>query len=194
VLIIPRRYLSRVQRALPEFFKQYGFPVEVEPAVDQLEHIDFCQTRPVTDGEHWYMVRDPRICLDKDACTLKPVRTEADWNVLRNTVGMSGLALAGHMPVFSAFYEALRRGAGERVDKDLTLSGFKVLAKGMNCRGRPVTTAARASFYAAFGISPTEQRVVEDHYARIRPVWREPQMDRGVLESTPVGIIMGSSF
>jgi hypothetical protein len=172
VVIMPRQHLALFKEKVHRYYRKFGFLVKVESVAEKFEHLDFCQTRPVFNGSFWTMVRDPRICLDKDACTLKPVRSERDWNTLRNTIGLSGLALAGHMPIFCEFYAALRRGAGERVDKDRTVTGFSQLAKGMNMRGAPVTAMARASFFSAFDITPDEQVAIERHYREIKPVWR----------------------
>lgn len=174
VVVLSRADLPVFLDAVSSWFTRIGLPVATEEPVDEFEKIEFCQTHPVFDGMHWCMVRDPRICLDKDACSLKPIRTEAEWNTLRNTVGLSGLALAGHMPVFCEFYEALRRGAGSRIDRDSTPSGFKMLAKGMNMRGQPVTDRCRSSFFRAFDITPDEQIALEEHYRNIRPRWSEP--------------------
>jgi hypothetical protein len=173
VLFLSRATVPRLSGFSKWFFSQ-GFPLALEPAVDVLERVEFCQAHPVFDGHQWTAVRDPRTCVDKDVMSLKPCRTEAEWNTLRNTVGLSGLALAGHMPVFCEFYEALRRGAGTRVDKDSTPSGFKMLAKGMNMANVAVTSTARASFFRAFNITPDEQVAVEAFYRTLEMRWRVP--------------------
>jgi hypothetical protein len=192
IILVERDDAARVMRCVPVFMRSLGLPCKMEDPVDVLEHVDFCQTHPVFDGTHWTMVRDPRVCLDKDSCSLKPLRTEAEWNVLRNTVGMSGLALAGHMPVYREFYEALRRGAGKRIDADATPTGFKMLSKGMNMGHVIVSDEARASFFAAFDISPDEQIAVEEHYRKVRPRWCDPQVPVAVPPEGLTGDIMGS--
>jgi hypothetical protein len=173
VLFCERRHLARfgTYRA---FLGGLGYPGELEPPVTELERVEFCQCHPVFNGTLWTMVRHPRICMTKDVCTIKPVREETTWNTLRNTIGLSGLALAGHMPVFCELYEHLRRGAGTRVDKDLTMDGMKWLAKGMNMSQVKVTTEARVSFWEAFGVLPDEQEALERFYRSTKPVWTTP--------------------
>jgi hypothetical protein len=174
ILIAPRKIVEEVYATLDGYMEQLGLPSALEEPVDVLEEIEFCQTHPVFNGHCWTMVRDPRVCLDKDSNTLKPVRTEAEWNTLRNTIAMSGLALAGHMPVFCEFYELLRRGAGKRVDRDETMDGMKYLSRGMNMTGVPVTATCRASFFKAFGIGPDEQHGLESYFRSCVPQWNTP--------------------
>lgn len=174
VLILERRDLNRLA-GIEQWFAEMGFPLDLEAPVYALEHIEFCQTHPVFDGRDYVMVRDPHVCLDKDLVSIKPVRNVAEWNTLRNSVGLCGLALAGDMPIFSEFYEAVRRGAGDRIDRDATESGFKILARGMNKAGRPVADSARASFYLAFGITPDHQIALEQHYRSIVPKFADPE-------------------
>jgi hypothetical protein len=191
ILFLPARYASDFMARFPGFCRSLGFPITLEEPVSELEHVEFCQARPVFDGERWCMVRNPKVCLDKDDCSLKPVRTEAEWNTLRNSVGECGLALAGHMPIFSEYYAALRRGAGSRVDKDNVETGFKMLARGMNMKEVPVSDDARISFFRAFDISPDEQLAVEAYYRGCRPQWREPWKD-GHRTLGALGAVMGS--
>lgn len=173
VLILEADDLARLE-GVGDWFRRMGFPLTVDDPVYEFEMIEFCQTHPVFDGSAWVMMRDPRICLDKDLCTTKQVPDEKSWNTLRNSVAQCGASLAGNMPVFCEFYRFLGRGAGERVDADLTMTGFKYLARGMDARG-PVTDDCRLSFARAFGISVPEQLHLEQHYRSVRPVFSLPE-------------------
>jgi hypothetical protein len=190
VLIIPRQHLHLLDR-LPAYFKALGFPVAVEAPVYELEKVDFCQTHPVETELGWQMVRDPRACLDKDLQSLKPCRNVTEWNTLRNTIGLSGLALAGNMPIFREFYSFMRRGAGTRVDQDRTMTGFRMLARGMNMSRVPIDDTARVSFFRAFDITPSEQIEVEASFARLDPTFKVPAC-REVLELSAEARAMGS--
>lgn len=180
-------FLRKIQVVL----KTIGLPTEFETPVYELEQVEFCQCHPVFDGKDWYMIRDPRTCLDKDACTLKPVRSKREYDTLRASVAQSGLACAGHMPVFNEFYKALGRGAGVRVDRDLVETGLQRLAKGMNMNGVPVTTSARVSFFRAFDISPDEQVAMENHWSRVEPEYAHVRADGVLLSEGLTGSIMG---
>jgi hypothetical protein len=194
ILIVPRRIVKAVYAELPDYLVSMGLPSELEDPVDELEKVDFCQTHPVFNGHCWTMVRDVRICLDKDSNTLKPVRTEREWNTLRNTIGMSGLALAGHMPIFCEFYRALRRGAGSRIDHDETMDGMKFLARGMNMAKVAVTPQCRASFFKAFGIGPDEQLGLEDYFRHVVPTWNTPTAWHEAHVDGLVACAVGSAF
>lgn len=187
-LIMERRNYARVEAALIAFFRDLGFPLAVEPPAYKLEHIEFCQTRPVWDGARYVMCRDPTVCLSKDLCTTKPVHNKASWNLLRNSVAQCGLALAGNMPVFGAFYRFLARGAGTRIDRDTTMTGFKYLARGMNAHG-PVHPMCRMSFAEAFGINVPHQLALEKFYDSNEPTYADPV----TLSACPQRYQMGSA-
>lgn len=172
VLMLERRDLPVLDEFV-EWFGQMGFPIKLGDPVDRFERIEFCQTRPVFDGTQWVLLRNPRVCLDKDLCTTKPVPNAKAWNLLRNSVAQCGLAYAGNMPVFCEFYRFLARGAGSRVDKDMVMTGFKYLAAGMDARG-PVTDAARLSFWEAFDWPVPLQLDYEAHYRSLVPRFVEP--------------------
>jgi hypothetical protein len=190
VLIVTRKYVEVLTKLVIRAFQELGYPMVMEDPVEVFEHIEFCQTRPVFDGTRWTMQRDPRVCLDKDACTIKPVRTKADWDLLRNSIANSGMALAGNMPVFCEFYEALRRGAGSRVDRDTVKSGLERLAERMNAVG-PVSDDARVSFFKAFNISPDEQIALEQHYRELKPVWDTPRCGLETRYEGGLGLVTG---
>jgi len=174
VIICEKRDRDEVIRRMQEFMPAIGFPIAMEEPVYELEKLEFCQTHCVWNGTEWKMVRNPRACLDKDNASLKPIRNEREWNTLRKSVSQCGLALAGDMPIFKAFYSMLGRGAGDRVDRDSTESGFRILARGMDCANGEITPEARCSFYRAFDITPDEQVALEGLFASAEPRWCDP--------------------
>ncbi len=167
---------------LPDWFLQLGMIMKVEPAVDVLEEIEFCQAHPieVTPGV-WRMVRDPRVVLSKDLCVVKPVRDEQTWKKFRRAIGECGLALAGDVPVFNQFYSALFRdttlskGAMKKFRKRSPETGMDYLALGMHPKFSEPTSCCRVSFAKAFGIWPDLQVAMEQEYANVVVTWREPQ-------------------
>lgn len=179
--------IARIKKVLSDV----NLPTAFEEPVTCFEDVEFCQCHPVFDGKDWYMVRDPRTSIDKDGCTLKPVRSKREFNTLRASVAMSGLACAGHMPVYKEFYSALGRDAGVRVDRDLVETGLQRLAKGMNMNGSTVTAEARASFFRAFKISPDEQIAMEHHYKQVVPEYQTPEPHQGWLRDGHTAQLMG---
>jgi hypothetical protein len=156
----------------PVYSSSLGFPLTIDAEATVLEKLVFCQTQPVWNGKCWTMVRDPRICLSKDLASVKHFDDAKSYDLLRNSVGHCGAALAGDMPIYCSFYNALRRDAGTRLDNDLEESGFKMLARGMQNDGI-VTSESRYSFYLAFGLTPDEQVALETYYDKVHFKWQQ---------------------
>jgi hypothetical protein len=191
VLIVERRNVADLAD-MPQWFEQLGFLLEVEATVDELEKVVFCQSQPVFDGNSWRMVRDPRVCLSKDMICVKPVVNEVDYSFYRRAIGQCGLALAGDMPVYGAYYSmmvrgteaadssALRRKRKGKGVRELELeTGMQYLALGMDHSRSDPTTAARYSFWRAFGMTPDLQVALEREFDSSQMSWG--RMDR-VLE------------
>jgi hypothetical protein len=119
------------------------------------------------------MVRDPRKAIDKDNASVRPFNTEGEWSNLRESIGACGLALAGDMPVYNAFYEMIGRNTRFRRSKEL-VRGVHYLARGMEGKRRPVSAVSRVSFFRAFDVTPEEQIALEALYDASEPAWRRP--------------------
>jgi len=148
------------------FFTELGIIMKVERVVRRLEEVSFCQTQPIYDGTSWRMVREVRNSLTKDALILDSLHAT---RFLRNqlaAIGECGLALTGGMPILQSYYKALCRNGekGGRVSAAFYDSGFYRLSKGLKARERVVTSEARVSFHAAFGITPDLQVALERYY------------------------------
>lgn len=156
---------KKLESAIPGYFIDLGFQMEVEERVHVFEHIDFCQTHPVYDGEQWIMCRDPRVAISKDCHTVLPMKHSGAFGAYCKAIGDCGMALAGGLPVMQEFYKALQRhGTVSSKHQTMTESGFARLASGLASREREVTNAARVSFWRAFGILPMHQHVLESEY------------------------------
>lgn len=166
VIICERADAEAIRSALPLHFKRYGFLMEVEDTVDVLEAIDFCQTHPVYDGAGWVMVRDPRVCLDKDTTSVLNISDSKAAAAWLGAVGECGLSLSGGIPMMQAFYSCLmRHGTKTNIWAHPHMdSGFKRLAEGMTRKQSPITPEARASFWRAFDILPDAQMAFEDGF------------------------------
>jgi hypothetical protein len=159
---------------LAQFYAELGLPLKVEPSVSTLEHIVFCQSQPVqVSPDQWRMVRDPRVALSKDATTVHPVTSETDFWSLRRSIAECGMALAGDLPVFGAYYNAMLRGTDGAKVRELR-TGMEWLARGMHAKYTPPTECNRLSFAKAFGIWPAEQESLEQYYHSLVPDKYEP--------------------
>jgi len=189
--ILEETDVHRLQGLAP-FSSALGFPMTIEPPVTELEHLTFCQTQPVCDGRDWFMVRNPWVCMSKDLVSVKHFDDPKSFDTLRNSVGRSGEALAGHMPVFRSFYKALYKGAGTRIDRDAVETGFAILARGMYNSG-VITQYCRYSFYKAFGITPDEQTALERYYDKVDYRWQPTKrVDVYSVPTHAKGTLMGS--
>jgi hypothetical protein len=166
VIIISRKDLGKLE-GMYEWYEQYGYKMQAETPVDVLEEVEFCQCRPVWDGEKWLMCRNPDVVLNRDTYTTKSVQTIGQWNYYRGAIGNCGIAAAGGMPVVGAFYEALARGAKD-VRSDDTSTGLYWMALGQNRTNQGIISAeTRVSFFKAFGYTPDQQIRMEAEYKLI---------------------------
>jgi hypothetical protein len=162
VLFVEKGDLEVLLCHFPRYFLELGFTMKLEGIAYELEHIEFCQSRPVFDGHSYRMVRDPRICVGKDSLYLGSDTSEEAIIAHRNGVGWCGAALAGDMPVFNRFYASMiSAGAPPRV----YTTGMQFLSHGMEPRFRDPTEETRLSFYKAFDLTPDAQIAIEAEIA-----------------------------
>lgn len=169
IVIMERVDLDKFKSGLVKWFEEMGFRMKVEPAVDEFENIEFCQTNPVWNGDKWLMVRNPKTCFVKDPMCIHPMQTSDALRKWCTAVGECGEVLNQGIPVMQEFYNAfLRIGAGKKSDKMkehvFRNEGKLSLARGMKKTRRIVDSSARLSFWKAFGIAPDEQRAMEKYF------------------------------
>jgi hypothetical protein len=151
---------------LPQWFHKMGYTMKVEPTVDVLEKVEFCQTQPVFDGTHWRMVRNPRSCLSKDLVSTKSLNTKKAWQLQCQAISDCGLAAYGDMPVFGAFYNHLNVG-GRHVQNIHRTNGLEYMSYGLHHKYEQPTWESRLSFFKAFNITPDEQTCLEKTYNQL---------------------------
>jgi len=165
VLFVHPRDVQIIRATLNGWFLDFGFEMTMEPPVSRFEHMEFCQTHCVYDGTRWVCVRNYPSFVAKDTSTVLPLGTGNCMEGYAGAISDCGLALAGGIPVADSFYRAMHdvsRGIRLRVERGTGWErGFTFLAKGMSREALTVTTAARASFYYAFGVLPDRQELLE---------------------------------
>lgn len=169
VLFVERPNLERILDTYAGYFRELGFTMKLEGVAHVLEEIEFCQARPVFDGNSYRMVRDPFVCVDKDALTLRNIADPSELATQRHAIGVCGLALAGDMPIFGALYRSFLKGS-DRVpatDRREYSTGMQFLAHGMDIKDGPVSDDARASFHRAYGLLPDAQLAIEEEIKRL---------------------------
>lgn len=176
VVFMERADLDRFSKGLFDWFWEMGFNMAIEPAVDEFGKIEFCQCKPVFDGEIWTMCRNPVSSIAKDAVLLKSNVSEDFFRLWLNAIGTGGLSIAGGLPVFQSFYQMCVRagiesyrakGSGKLVrlvtDEHLPWFMRENGVKGLE-KSKPITPEARASFWESWGFTPDCQVALEMYY------------------------------
>lgn len=176
---------------ITKHFNDFGFRLEVEKPVYDLEHLEFCQMNPIFDGEGWRMVRKPVAALQKDTMSLIPFNSEVLLRKWIYSVGECGLALCSGVPVMQAFYEMYcRLGKPSKINEATYMEcGARQLARGLEAKITQITDACRYSFYLACGITPVEQEGLEEYYSSISDKIVYYEHDHYIPLSVPLDIL-----
>jgi hypothetical protein len=173
LIILERREHMKVQQ-FPQYALDFGFNIIMEPMVDQIEKIEFCQCHPVFCENSYKMVRNFPLSISKDLVSLLSWDSERQFNTWRDAIGVCGLELCRGVPVLESFYSSLvvesNRGGLETVYD----TGMGFMAKG--CRHRVINDETRLSFYRAFGVLPDIQIELESMYKNSNISFSKPQL------------------
>lgn len=169
-VFLEREHLSLLD-GLPAHHLTYGFEMEVEPPVFELEQVEFCQSRPVHLGNsNWMMVRNIHKAMTNDWLNVNSVDYASLDDRLAAT-GRCGLALYADVPVLGAMYEKMASVTHNKdVVERLLTSHFSGVGRTWRMfasqhRAYPVVqTVARASLYKAFGLLPDQQIQLEQEF------------------------------
>jgi len=148
--------LSRLD-GLDDWFLEFGFTLTREEPVFVLEHVEFCQARPVQLSTGWRMVRDPRVAMSKDCVSLLGWDSEAAFCQWASAIGGCGLSLTRGVPVWEAWYQRLSDLGGSAVSdgavERIWDSGLGYMAKGV--AAGIMSTTARVSSGGRSASCPT---------------------------------------
>lgn len=158
---IERRDLHKLAD-VHQFYLEYGFEMEMEEPVYEIEHVEFCQSRPVCVGQAHMMVRNVHKALKQDELLVEN-KDWASFDEIRHATGVCGLALYESFPILDAFYRSMlfseaRPGVVSRILA--THQGWKYHATAKREFAVDVDVT-RASMYKAFGILPDLQVELE---------------------------------
>nr|WRQ65479.1 RNA-dependent RNA polymerase [Tolivirales sp. gcode 6] len=178
VLIIEKRDLPKIAD-LVTWFSEMGYTMESEGVVDIFEKISFCQTKPVWTPNGYKMVRNPQTAIAKDIHSRCDLSREDVFDLWTSCVGKGGLALAGDIPVYNKFYKTFPQkhsAANFQEVAPMVESGFYMLSKGLKYESAEIQPRTRYSFWLAFGITPKEQLVLEDHFDGVQVRYGVPSV------------------
>lgn len=190
-IFMERRNLRKFLSHVTSYFAELGLPVKVEKIAYTMEHIDFCQTRPVRVGDKARMVRIPKTSLSKDATSIKPLTYAGYTKKWMEAIGKGGQALTDAIPILPQYYQnfvdgsasiKLRSTRSRRVQQRRSRSilsdpemsgGLKWLSKRMEYSRREVSLRTAVSFWEAFGYSGDEQLLLTQYYSSMTLNYRE---------------------
>lgn len=185
VVMINRKYYQLFKKYFYDYCLELGYVMTIGEPVSVLEEIEFCQTKPVFDGQKYRMVRIPQVSFSKDGLSIHPFQNKTDWVHYQMSVGLGGLSLTGGLPVLQQYYDAMIRIADQnkpqkynydkrKANQVTQQNGFYWMRQRMKENYRPITTAARVSFYRAFGILPDMQIELEKQLESVTASWNGP--------------------
>lgn len=168
MLVVEKHDEDRVRRGLVEYCLTLGFTMKVEPSVYDLEHVEFCQTRPVLVNGSYRMVRNLHHSLSKDLHSLNDLQSDVAACAWVDAVGKGGRVMNDGVPVLKEFFKQFPEGREYTDNSDmaqsfLEQSVYKFSRSGKFLDLKP-TPESRYSFWLAFGINPDEQIALEQQF------------------------------
>jgi len=177
---------SDVHMIQPALYTQFGMSTKLDNVARKLEHIDFCQCRPIFDGEDYTLVRNPVRMLERLQWGVGKFNTTYIRNYL-TSIGMCCMSLGMGLPVEQYIGCKLTMLAGKVVRTDLTYAANMMP---MRC-GRAVVKepplATRLSYEEAWGFSIPMQRFIEGLGVSLEtntPIYPLPQYGSTTIETT----------
>lgn len=170
VVIMESSQMTRFIAGVEKFFRRHGFVVAVEAPVYEFEQIEFCQTRPVQLSTGWRMVRNLDAVLQKDPMCLVPVENDRVFRKWLGAVGVCGTILNCGVPVHEAFYQVFDRSGDTPTEAftNYVYRGTSMMTQLAGVAEACVDARARVSYYYAFGVTPDQQRLVEQRFSSMR--------------------------
>lgn len=158
------------ERIAVEEFNGFNMTLKIGEINDEIEGIEFCQTRPIKTKGGYRMCRNPDNAIVKDSSSINPLERQSEIGSFLRAISLGGLASHGDMPIFKNYYEYLGRCALECRSKITSKRGIKTFKKKRNLDNSMfywgknldytdsvVTIESRISFMRAFNIDPFQQ-------------------------------------
>lgn len=166
LLFVSRKYLSKLD-GLEEYFRDFGFNIVREKAVFEMEHIEFCQCKPVKVNGVWRMIRSVKTSLVKDVTAVSLGHDITQYRRWLFDVAGCGLAFGRDLPVMGSFYRMLERfgvDGGTYQGKNALFNSMRVLSKGVDVEFTQPDDYGRYSFWLQTGLTPQGQLELEQYF------------------------------
>jgi hypothetical protein len=173
MVFLERKDAAKFRAGLIEYYTTLGFTMKVEPTVDVLERVEFCQTRPICINGQYRMVRNLHQSLSKDLHSLNDLASDKARDAWLDAVGKGGRILNDGVPVMGKFFKCIP-------DTNTKLSSRSNLYTAINDEkcykfNRTATfldlapdAYSRYSFWLAFGLTPDEQIALESEFRPLK--------------------------
>jgi hypothetical protein len=173
MLVIERKDEGKVRNGLIEYYQTLGFTMKVEKTIDVLEHVEFCQTRPVLVGDAYRMVRNLHQGMSKDLHSLHDLGSGVARNAWVTAVGKGGRSMNDGVPVLKEFFKSfpdfnLESRVSSDMDTKLREEWKYKFNRTSAFQDLKPTEDTRYSFWLAFGILPDEQLALENGFSPLR--------------------------
>lgn len=168
VAFMEKADLARYLGGIVEWMAKRGFKLVAEEPVHTIARVEFCQCRYVA-ADPPTMVRNPVKAITQDHAWIEDASLTY-LEVLAAT-GLGGLALYGNIPVLGAYYHMLARVTSlsrrtlKRINFQSTWLRDAIFTGGTYAAP---SEAARYSLWEAWGVTPGEQRALEQHFLGMR--------------------------
>jgi hypothetical protein len=178
LLILEQEYVDRVLEGLPQLFLDLGQEIKIEsvtPASD-VENIKFCSHRLLKIDGSLLFVRNPIKVIAGYFLDGKWFNNREDALKFWNTVGYADALMYRNVPILSVLFSKFRGNfdMAHPVLKSylLDIGKWRHLDVGISDVGldgteTKISDSSRASMWKAYGISPTEQYVIEEQLNRL---------------------------
>lgn len=145
----------------PSAYIQFGIKTKLDSCVDQIEKIEFCQTRPVFNGQGYTMVRNPVRMLERIQWGVGKFNKRYVNNYL-TSVGHCCMSIGMGLPVEQYIGSKLANLGGKIVRTPLTYCANRMPMRPGRAYIVEPSMNVRLSYELAWGISPREQLILEN--------------------------------
>jgi hypothetical protein len=168
LLFVPYSNVDEVRERVMTWFLRFGVTLKVEHVARVLEEVQFCQARPVYWGDGvGVLTPNPYKVMSQMYSGVKYGRSPKLDNRLLRTTADCCIHVYHGMPVLHAFHDLVYRSTRVTAKSAYQDGAFEFWANANKAikHQHSVDDAVRLSFWQAYGISPTEQRLMEESFA-----------------------------
>lgn len=172
MVFLERRDEDKFRHGLIDYYRGLGFTMKVEPTVDVLERVEFCQTHPIDVNGSYRMIRRPHASMSKDLHSLNDLDNPVAARAWIHAVGVGGRCLNDGVPVMKEFFkrfplDSTKTKAFSDISARLAEEWKYKFARTATFSDLEPTPESRFSFWLAFGLLPDEQIALENDFPTI---------------------------